>query len=69
LNGTAIAQVGGGFLALFGISVAVFVLTALISALVVSLKAQWARVTVRVAGSWITAIGLLMLGWTYRGMS
>ena len=37
-------------------------------ALVVSLRAQWARVTVRVAGSWITAIGLLMLGRTYRGM-
>ncbi len=68
LNGTAIAQVGGGFLALFGISMAVFVLTALFSALVVSLRAQWARVAVRVAGSWITAIGLLMLGWTYKGM-
>ena len=68
LNGNAIAQVGGGFLALFGISMAVFVLTALFSALVVSLRAQWARVTVRVAGSWITAIGLLMLGWAYKGM-
>ncbi|MES0362454.1 MAG: HupE/UreJ family protein [Desulfobacteria bacterium] len=68
LNGTAMAQAGGGFLALFGISVAVFVLVALLAALVVSLRAQWARITVRVAGSWITAIGLLMLGWTYRGM-
>jgi len=46
----------------------VFVLVALVAALVVSLRAQWARVTVRVAGSWITAIGLLMLGRTYRGM-
>jgi hydrogenase/urease accessory protein HupE len=69
LNGTAMAQVGGGFLALFGICVAVFVLTALFSALVVSLKAQWTRIAVRVAGSWIAAIGLLMLGWTYRGMN
>jgi hydrogenase/urease accessory protein HupE len=68
LNGSAMAQAGGGFLALFGISIAVFVLTALFSALVVSLRAQWARIAVRVAGSWITAIGLLMLGWTYRGM-
>jgi len=68
-NGTAMAaRAGGGFLALFGISVAVFVLVALISALVVSMRKQWARITVRVAGSWITAIGLLMLGWTYRGM-
>ena len=68
LNGTAMARAGGGFLALFGISMAVFVLTALFSALVVSLRAQWSRIAVRVAGSWITAIGLLMLGWTYKGM-
>jgi len=50
------------------VSLAVFVLVALVAALVVSLRAQWVRVTVRVAGSWITAIGLLTLGWTYRGM-
>ncbi len=69
LNGTAMAaRAGGGFLALLGISVSVFVLVALVSALVVSLRKQWTRITVRVAGSWITAIGLLMLGWTYRGM-
>lgn len=68
LNGTAMAQAGGGFLALFGICLAVFVLTALFAALVVSLRAQWARITVRVAGSWIAAIGILMLGWTYRGV-
>ena len=67
LNGTAMAA-GGGSLALFGISLAVFVLISLVSALVVSLKKYWARITVRVAGSWIMAIGLLMLGWTYRGM-
>jgi len=68
-NGTAMAaRTGGGFLALFGISLAVFVLVTLVSALVVSLRKYWARITVRVAGSWITAIGLLMLGWTYRGM-
>jgi hydrogenase/urease accessory protein HupE len=69
LNGTAMAaRAGGGFLALFGISVSVFVLVALISAMVVSLRKQWTRITVRVAGSWITAIGLLMLGWAYRGI-
>jgi urease accessory protein len=67
LNGTAMSQAGSGFLSLFGISVSVFVLVALISALVVSLRKQWTRITVRVAGSWITAIGLLMLGWTYKG--
>jgi len=31
-----------------------------------SVRARWARVTVQVAGSWIAAIGLLMLGWAVR---
>jgi len=45
----------------------VFVLVALASAFVVSLRAAWARMAVRVAGSWVAAIGLLMLGWSLRG--
>ena len=67
LNGTAMAQAGGGILALLGIATAVFVAAALVAALVVSLRAAWTRVAVRVAGSWIAAIGILMLGWTFRG--
>lgn len=66
LNGTAMRQIGGGLLALVGIAAAVLVVVALVAASVVSLRAAWARVVVRVAGSWITAIGLLMLGWTFR---
>lgn len=69
LNGTAMAQGGGGRLALFGVCVAVFVLTTLFAAIVVSIKTHWARITVRVAGSWIAAIGLLMLGWNYKGIT
>ena len=42
-------------------------LVALASACVVSLRAGWARIAVRVAGSWVAAIGLLMLGWSLRG--
>ena len=69
LNGSAMTgRAGGGFLALLGISIAVFLIVALIASLVVSLKVQWTRIAVRVAGSWIAAIGLLMLGWTYRGL-
>lgn len=68
MNGSAMARAEGGFLALLGISLAVFVLVALFAALVVSLRAYWARIAVRVAGSWITAIGLLMIGWAYRGV-
>ena len=32
----------------------------------VALRAPWARIAVRVAGSWIVAIGLLLLGWSFR---
>lgn len=69
LNGSAMAvRDSGGLLALYGICVAVFVLVALLTALVVSFEKYWAKIVVRVAGSWITAIGLLMLGWTYKGL-
>ena len=43
-----------------------FVVVALAAALVVALRAPWARIAVRVAGSWIAAIGLLLLGWSFR---
>ena len=38
-----------------------------VAALVVPLRAHWARIAVRVAGSWVVASGLLMLGWSFRG--
>ena len=69
LNGAGIATAGREALALAGIVAAVFVLVALVAAFVVSLRAPWARIVVRVAGSWIAAIGLLMLGWSLRGGS
>jgi hydrogenase/urease accessory protein HupE len=65
-NGSAMVQAGGGLLALVGITTAVFVLVAIVAAFVVSLRAVWTRVAVRVAGSWIAAIGFLMLGWAFR---
>jgi len=66
LNGTAMAQPGTGTLGLLGMAVAVFTLVALVSSLVVPLRETWSRVAVRVAGSWIAAIGLLLLGWAAR---
>jgi urease accessory protein len=45
----------------------VFILVTLLAALVIGLRAYWARVAVRVAGSWIVATGLLTLGWLVRG--
>ena len=32
-----------------------------------SLRPPWRGIAVRVAGSWVAAIGLLMLGWSLRG--
>ena len=45
---------------------AVFTFVALAASFVVPLRAAWARVVVRVVGSWIAAIGLLLIGWGMR---
>jgi urease accessory protein len=66
LNGAALRQ-GAGGLGLLGIMAALFVLVTLASAFVVSLERPWTRIVVRVAGSWIAASGLLLLGWAFRG--
>ena len=66
LNGAAMSQAKLGALGLVGIVTALFVAVTLVAALVVALRAPWARVAVRVAGSWIAAIGLLLLGWSFR---
>jgi len=66
LNGAGIAAAGREALALVGIGTAIFVVVALGAALVVSLRRSWQRIAVRVAGSWVAAIGLLLLGWALR---
>jgi hydrogenase/urease accessory protein HupE len=67
LNGASIATAGREVIGLIGITAAIFLLLALVSARVVSLRRPWTRIAVRVAGSWIAAIGLLLLGWTLSG--
>jgi hydrogenase/urease accessory protein HupE len=67
LNGSSIAAAGREASGLVGIAGAIFLVVALVSALVISLKPPWTRIAVRVAGSWIAAIGLLLLGWTLSG--
>jgi len=62
LNGTAKL----GALGLSGVAATLFVVVALVAAFVVSLRAPWSRMAVRVAGSWLVAISMLMLGWTFR---
>lgn len=65
-NGAAMMN-GPGAAGLLGITAILFVLQAFASAITVSLSRNWPRVIMRVAGSWIAAIGLLMFGWMIKG--
>ena len=66
VNGTGMGERVTGIRALLGLGAAVFVLAALLAACMIRLRADWTRIAVRVAGSWIVASGLLMLGWAVR---
>jgi hydrogenase/urease accessory protein HupE len=67
INGTALAAAEAEPSTLLGVVLAVLCLAVLTAGAVVPLKALWARVAVRVAGSWIAAVGMLMIGWTLQG--
>jgi hydrogenase/urease accessory protein HupE len=67
INGTALAAAGAELSTLNGIVLAVLCLAVLTAAAVVPLTALWTRVAVRVAGSWIAAVAMLMIGWTLQG--
>jgi hypothetical protein len=60
------AQAGAGMRGVLGIVGAVFVVTALAAAAAVAWQSGWLRIAWRVAGSWIAASGLLLLGWSLR---
>lgn len=66
LNGAGMGQPETAVVALAGLVSAVFVIITVASAFVVRLRSEWARIAVRVAGSWMVASGLLMLGWAFR---
>jgi urease accessory protein len=66
VGGATMTAGGADLLSLIGASLAVFVVVALVASLAASLRSSWARIVVRVAGSWLAAIGLLMLGWLVR---
>ena len=68
LNGYELAKgPSSGQMVTVGVAVGLFVLVSLLAGQAASVRMRWARVAVRVAGSWIAAIGLLMLGWATRG--
>lgn len=66
VNGGTLAPGGASLLGLTGAVTAVFCLFALLSAQVIALQAGWTPIAVRVAGSWMAAAGVLMLGWLAR---
>ena len=66
LNGVALKE-GAGILGLIGIMATLFVIVAIVSAFIVSLRKPWTKIVVRVAGSWVAAMGMLMFGWLMRG--
>ena len=65
-NGSAMAGAKLGLTGLAGIVSALFVAVALAAGLAVAQRAPWARIALRVAGSWVAAAGLLLLGWSLR---
>ena len=66
-NGIELATAHTSATSAVGVATALFVVVSLLAGQVVTLRAGWTRVVVQVAGSWIAAIGLLMLGWSARG--
>lgn len=65
-NGSTLPPGGVGVRMLLGIVPTIFVTFALLAGLVVPLRYPLARIAVRVAGSWIAASGILLLGWSLR---
>jgi hydrogenase/urease accessory protein HupE len=68
LNGVALKE-GAGILGLIGIMATLFVIVAIVSTFIVSLQKPWTKIVVRLAGSWVAAIGMLMFGWMMRGLA
>jgi len=66
VNGGTMVPGGAGTLGLAGAVTAAFCLFAILAAQVTTIRVGWARIAVRVAGSWLAAAGILMLGWLAR---
>jgi urease accessory protein len=67
VNGATMAPGGAGALAVAGAVTAVFLLYTVLAAHISTVRVAWGRIAVRVAGSWVSAAGILMLGWLARG--
>jgi urease accessory protein len=65
-NGRELAATAGGLLAIAGIACSLAALVSLVAGQVATVQAAWARLAVRISGSWIAAVGLFMLGWSMK---
>jgi hydrogenase/urease accessory protein HupE len=65
-NGRELAGATGGLIAIAGIACALAAIVSLVAGQVAVLQAPMARLAVRVSGSWIAAVGLLMFGWAMK---
>jgi urease accessory protein len=66
-SGSGMVTTASGPTMLAGMLASIFASIAIVAAGVVSLRPPWTRVAVRTLGSWIAAIGLLLLGWGLKG--
>lgn len=67
LNGQALGLVNAGTQELLGIATSALVVITLGSAGAAILGAGKGRIVLRVLGSWLAALGLLLFGWDFRG--
>jgi hypothetical protein len=58
-----LAAASAGASVVSGVAATVQIVALLLAALVASLRAAWSRIAVRVVGSWIAAVGMLLIGW------
>jgi hydrogenase/urease accessory protein HupE len=66
VNGAAMAEAGSGMFAVTGAASSALIVSVFGAALAVKLSSGWTRIVLRVAGSWLAALGLLTLGWALR---
>ncbi len=65
-SGDALGDAQQGVLGVSGTVIPLFVLLSIVTGIAVGARQEWARTVVRVAGSWIAAMSLLMIGWWWR---
>jgi hydrogenase/urease accessory protein HupE len=65
-NGSAPSAAESATISLLGTAATAFVVTTLVAAAVIASTWLPAKIAIRVMGSWTTATGLLLLGWSFR---